>query len=270
MSKGKITFIGLGLHDEKDITLKAIDEIKKCDKTYAEFYTSKLTGTNINKIEKTIGKNIEVLSREQTEKGDKILNEVSKGKKIAFLTCGDPMTATTHIDLRIRAEKRDIETEIIHGNSIITAAPGLLGLQNYKFGRSTTIVYPEKGYFPTSPYNTIKNNRKAGLHTLVLLDIKADEEKYMTANEGIELLLKMEKKQNENVFKDNNVMCVIAKAGSRKPKVFTDRASKLMGKDFGPPLHVIIIPGKLHFMEIEALERFAQLPKQLSEKLQKL
>ena len=41
-------------------------------------------------------------------------------------------------------------------------------------------------------------------------------------------------------------------------------------KDFGPPLHTIVIPGNLHFMEIEALELCADLPVELKTKIQKL
>ena len=67
MNKGKLIFIGLGLYDEKDISLKAIDEIKKCDKVFAEFYTAKLVGTSVSKIEITIGKKLVVLSRQETE-----------------------------------------------------------------------------------------------------------------------------------------------------------------------------------------------------------
>jgi diphthine synthase len=104
-----LIFIGLGLYDEKDIPLKALEEIKKCNKVYAEFYTAKLVGTDIKKIEKTIGKTLEILPREDTEKGDKIL-ESAKTKNVAFLTAGDSMTATTHVDLRIRAIKHGIQT----------------------------------------------------------------------------------------------------------------------------------------------------------------
>ena len=131
MKIGSLTFVGLGLFDERDISLKGIEEIKKCDKVFAEFYTAKLTGASVKEIEKTIGKKIEILSREQTENGEKIL-ESAKNQNTIFLTCGDPMTATTHIDLRLRAIKMGIKTQVIHGSSIVTAVPGLLGLQNYK------------------------------------------------------------------------------------------------------------------------------------------
>lgn len=269
MPKGSLTFIGLGLHDEKDITLKGLEEIKNCDKVYAEFYTARLVGTDIEKIEKTIGETVETLSREETEKGDKIL-ETAKEKNVAFLTCGDPMVATTHIDLRLRAIDLGVKTRVIHGSSIITAVPGLLGLQNYKFGRTTTLAFPEKNYFPTSPYNVIRDNREMGLHTLVLLDIQADKDKYMTANEGINLLLQMEEKRGEHVFTVDSIVCVVARAGSVNPMVLANRVGFLKDKDFGLPLHTLVVPGELHYMEIEALIKITALPEDLAKKIQKL
>jgi len=269
MSKGTLTFIGLGLFDEKDISLKAIEEIKKCNKVFAEFYTAKLVGTTIEKIEKQIGKKIIVLNREETEKGDIILDSAKK-EKVVFLTCGDSMTATTHVDLRIRAEKDKIKTKVIHGSSIVTAVPDLLGLQNYKFGRTTTLAYPEGNYFPTSPYDVIKDNKKMGLHTLVLLDIQADKNKFMTANEGMKFLLDMEKIKSEKLLDKDSIICVVVRAGSNDPVVAADTINNLIDRDFGPPLHTLVLPGSLHFMEIEALEVLAQLPAQQGKKLQKL
>jgi diphthine synthase len=258
MSKGRLTFIGLGLYDEKDISLKGVEEIKNCDKVFAEFYTAILSGTKLNKIEKTIGKKIKIISREETEKGNKIL-ELAKTKNVVFLTCGDPMSATTHIDLRLNAIKMGINTKIIHGSSIFTAVPGLLGLQNYKFGRTTTLAYPEKDYFPISPYNVINDNKKLGLHTLVLLDIQAEKKRFMTANEAMKLLLEMEKKIKGDVFKQDSIICVVARAGSDEPVVAAGIIKDLIDKNFGPPLHTIVVPGNLHFMESEALKVLAQL-----------
>jgi len=269
MPNGNLIFIGLGLYDEKDISLKGIEEIKNCDIVFAEFYTAKLTGTDINKIEKVIGKPVEVLNREETEKGNKIL-DIAKEKKVALLTCGDPMTATTHVEIRLRAERMGIKTRIIHGSSIITAVPGLLGLQNYKFGRTTTLAFPEKNYFPTSPYNIIKENKKMGLHTLILLDIQEEKRKYMTANEGMSLLLKMEEKHKEKIITKEDIICVVARAGSDEPIAYAGLIKDIIDIDFGPTLHSLVIPGKLHFMEIEAIQILAQLPAQQGRKLQKL
>ena len=100
------------------------------------------------------------------------------------------------------------------------------------------------------------------LHTLVLLDIQADKDRYMTANEGMKLLLKMEEKHKENIVDKNSIICVVARAGSKEPIVAAGAIKDLINRDFGPPLHTIVIPGKLHFMEIEALQTLAQLPAQ--------
>ncbi len=269
MEKGSLTFIGLGLFDEKDISIKGLEEIKKSDKIFAEFYTAKLMGTTIEKLEKTYGKKITVLNREKTENGSLILDSAKK-QKTAFIVAGDSMTATTHVDLRIRATKKKIKTKVIHGASIITAVSGLLGLQNYKFGRTTTLCYPEKNYFPTSPYNVIQKNKIDGLHTLVLLDIQEDKKRYMTANEGLKLLLEMEKKHKNKLITKDSIACVVARAGSNKVTIKSDTIKNLIELDFGKPMHTIVIPGDLHFMEIESLKILAQLPAQQIGKLQKL
>jgi diphthine synthase len=269
MSKGRLVFVGLGLYDEQDVSLKGLQEIKACDNVYAEFYTAKLGKFNQQIFEKLIGKKITVLSREETENGDRIIEAATKNH-VVFLTCGDPMIATTHVDLRLRAIKKGIPTQIIHSSSIATAAPGLLGLQNYKFGRTTTLAYPEKDYFPTSPYNVIYDNYKMGLHTLVLLDIQAEKNRYMTANEGLQLLLKMEEKLKQHLFTPESIACVVARAGAPDPVIAADTIHHLAQQDFGPPLHTIVIPGNLHFMEVEALELCAGLPPEIGKKIQKL
>jgi diphthine synthase len=269
IAKGHLIFVGLGLYDETDVSLKGLQELKECDTIFAEFYTTKLGSFHKKSFEETIGKNIEILAREDTEKGEKII-ETATQKSVAFITGGDPMIATTHIDLRLRAIKKGIPTQIIHSSSVVTAVPGLLGLQNYKFGRTTTLAFPEKNYFPTSPYTVIYDNKKMGLHSLVLLDIQAEQNRYMTANEGIELLQKMEKKLKKQLFNKDTLACVVARAGSSHPVIVANTLEHLQKMDFGAPLHTIVIPGNLHFMEIEALELCANLPNDFKTKIQKL
>jgi diphthine synthase len=244
---------GLGLYDEKDMTLKTLEYAKKVDKIYAEFYTAVLTGTTIEKIEETFGKEIVVLDREKVEyETEKLINE-SKDKDIMFLTAGDPMVATTHVDIAVEARKKGIEVIIINAPSIYSAI-GITGLQLYKFGKTTSIVFPEPNYFPETPYDVIKENLKMGYHTLCLLDIHADKNRFMTANEGLETLLKIEEKRKENVLNEDTKIVVVARAGSLKPKIVYGKVKDLINYDFGKPLHCIIVPGKLHFMEEDALK----------------
>ena len=243
---------GLGLYDERDITLKTLEYARKADKIYAEFYTSLLTGTTLDKIEKVIGRKIILLTREDIEyRGDKLIEE-SKNKEVMLLTAGDPMVATTHVDLAIEAKKKGIDVIIINAPSIYSAV-GITGLQIYKFGRTASIVFPEPNYFPETPYYVIRDNLKMGLHTLCLLDIQSDKNRFMSANEGLKILLELEGRKGENVLSENTKVVVLARVGSLKPKIVYGKIKDLIDYDFGPPLHSIIIPGKLHFMEEEAL-----------------
>ncbi|MEN4017825.1 MAG: diphthine synthase [Methanobacterium sp.] len=255
-------FIGLGLYDEKDISLKGIEALKKVDDVYAEFYTANLFGTTLSAVEEIISKEIRVLTREEVEEYN-IPLKAAMEKDVAFLVAGDPLIATTHADMMIEAKKINIETTVIHSSSILSAAPGLAGLQAYKFGKVTTIPFPEENYFPHSPYLAIKSNIKLDAHTLVLLDIKADENRYMTANEGLEYLLKVEEDRRENVLSEDSLAVIVARAGSDKPVVRADKIKTLIGEDFGGPLHCLIIPCKLHFMEAEYLVRICGAPKEI-------
>jgi diphthine synthase len=269
MNSGTLSFVGLGLYDENDLSLKALQTIKKADYVFAEFYTSILSGSTLEKLEERCEKKIIVLNRSETEEASLLLSK-AKDHNVAFLVGGDALTATTHVDLRIRAIKQGIDTIVVHGSSVVTAVPGLLGLQHYKFGRITTLVTPEKNYFPLSPYDMIKENKKQGLHTLVLLDIKAEKNQFMTADQALTVLWQMEESKQEKLFSKQDIICVVGRAGSAQPLVKADTFEHLQTQEFGPPLHALVVPGNLHFMELEALMVLAGLPESIAEKFQKL
>lgn len=258
----KLIFIGLGLYDNQDISLKGLETLKKADFIFAEFYTAIMAKATIEYIENEVNKQIKILSREQVEDGTEILAH-ARNCTVAFVCQGDPLTATTHIELLLQAKRQNIETHVIHGASVATAVPGLLGLQFYKFGRTTTLAYPQGDYFPESPYDVLVENLRLQLHTLILLDIHANENRYMTANEGIELLLKINSKRGDDLFTPNTLACVVARAGSEDVMVSAHHAKKLLTMDFGPPLHTLVIPGKLHFKEAEALMILANAPENI-------
>jgi diphthine synthase len=256
--------VGLGLYDEMDISLKGLNVLKNMEVVYAEFYTARLFGGDLKALEKLINIEIQILSREQVEE-ENIPLEDSKEKDVAFLTAGDPLIATTHSDLLIQARKANIKTQVIHSSSIISAAPGIAGLQAYKFGKVTTIPFPEENYFPHSPYQVIEDNMKLGLHTLILLDIQAHKDRYMTANQGLEYLLKVGEERKDDKLNNESLAVVLARVGSQKPMIRADSFKNLLNEDFGGPLHSLIIPGELHFMEAEALTILAGASKKIME-----
>ncbi|AEH24441.1 diphthine synthase [Pyrococcus yayanosii] len=259
-------FIGLGLYDESDITLKGIETARKCDYIFAEFYTSLMAGTTLERIERLIGKPIRVLSREEVELHfeDIVLPKAKEGD-VAFLTAGDPMVATTHAELRIRAKQMGVESYVIHAPSIYSAV-AITGLQIYKFGKSATVAYPEKNWFPTSHYDVIKENKERGLHTLLFLDIKAEQNRYMRANEAMEILLRVEEMKKGGVFTPDTLVVILARAGSLNPTLRAGYVKDLIGEDFGSPPHVLIVPGRLHIVEAEYLVAFAGAPEEILEK----
>jgi len=244
--------VSLGLHDVKDITVKGLERVRAADVVYAEFYTAILAGTSHAELEAFLKKPVKVLDRLGVEAGGDDLVAQAKKKEVVLLTAGDPLTATTHTDLMVRAGEAGVACHIVHAPSIYSAAPGLLGLQHYKFGRTTTLVRPERNWSPTSPFDAVVENHARGLHTLVLLDIKADESYFMTANQGLALLLDLAARTGNAWFSAKTQVGVVARAGADQPVRRTGTVTQLAAADFGAPLHCIVIPGELHDVEAAA------------------
>ena len=265
---GELAFIGMGLYDEKDISLRGMEELRVADKVFVELYTSHMAGLSIANLERLCGKPVTVVSRREVEEEEgKRIIEASRDGRVAFLVPGEPMVATTHVALRIKAEKEGIKTRIIHSSSIISAAISLSGLQSYKFGRNVTIPFPEERVFSEVPYQVVAQNRSLGLHTLCLLDVLVEKGRFMTVSEGLTYLLELERIKKGAVLNEDTLAVGIARAGSPNPEVHADSIEKLRRWDFGPPPHSIVIPGNLHFMEAEALITLAGAPEEVTNRL---
>ncbi len=255
-----LLLIGLGLYDEKDITLRGIEEAKSSDYVYAEFYTSFMPGLSLKRLEELLGREIKLLSRSDIEeRGEEVILEKAKKSKVSLLVAGDALISTTHVHLLLDARKLGIEVKVVNNASIYSAAPSLSGLQNYKFGKSTSVARPERGFFPETPYNVVKENRERGLHTMLFLDIKEKEgELYlMHAREALEILLKLEEKRKEKVITPETLALVVSRAGAPEFKLKAGRIERLLEENLGEPPHTLIILGELHFMEEEFLKAFA-------------
>ncbi|MFC7231314.1 diphthine synthase [Saliphagus sp. GCM10025308] len=242
-----LTFVGLGLYDERSITVEGRDALRNADRSYAEFYTSQLVGTTVESLENHHGIDVEVRDRAGVEQHPDDILEAAETEDVVFLTAGDTMISTTHVDLRLRAHERGIETRVIHGITAQTATSSLTGLQNYRFGKATTLPFPYAhgaDGLPASVTETIEANREANLHTVVYLDIKAERGEYMTAEVAAELLAEK--------YPDL-VGVVVARAGSPDPLIEAGTMTDLAEREFGDPLHLLVIPGELHLLEAAAL-----------------
>jgi diphthine synthase len=248
-----LTFVGLGLYDLRDISVKGLECVRDADAVYLEAYTSRLSGCTLSEMEDFYGKEIQVLSRHDVEVDPEPLLERAGTSDVVFLMGGDPMVSTTHIDLRIRACLKGITTKVIHGSSISTAVCGLTGLQNYRFGKSCSLPFPHGSWFPMTPIKVIMENLEHDLHTLVYLDIQ--EDRFMTIPEAVALLEEMAGRTGTAI----PLYVGVARAGSDNPVIRAGDASTLQSTDFGLPLHILAVPASLHVMEREYLELFADL-----------
>ena len=248
-----LTFIGLGLYDEESITVEGRETLRDADRVFAEFYTSRLVGAGVADLEAAHGVEIEVRDREGVDRDPEAILSAAADGDAAFLTAGDTMISTTHTDLRMREADRGIDTRVIHGVTAQSAASSLTGLQNYRFGKAVTLPFPYAhggNGVPKSVIEAVGANQERGLHTLVYLDIKVGTD-YAAG------LLAAEWPDALGV--------VVARAGSPEPVVAADSLSALADREFGDPLHMLLIPGDLHHVEAEALVGLAGAPESILE-----
>jgi diphthine synthase len=261
-----LTLIGLGLHDELGICLGGLENARNSDFLFAEFYTSYMPGLSLNSLEKLIGKPIRVLSRTDVEeKAEEKILKLAEGNRVALLVPGDPMTATTHVDLRLRAAKRGIKTVLIHGVSAISAVISATGLQNYKFGKTVTMPIIQSGPPIETPYEVIKENSDRGLHTLVLLDINVDLGRCLLIGEALKQLQAIEQKRCSQVAHEDRLVVGVARVGAEDAAIKGGCVRDMINYEFGGPPHSLIFPGRLHFMEVETLQVFAKTERRILE-----
>ncbi|GAM21771.1 hypothetical protein SAMD00019534_049460 [Acytostelium subglobosum LB1] len=263
--------VGLGLGDEKDITVKGLEVVKASDKVYLEFYTSLLGGsTSVERMEAFYGKKMILADREMVESGCEQMLEESRTQTISFLVVGDPFGATTHTDLVMRAKELKIPYQVIHNASIMNAI-GCTGLQLYTFGQTISMVFFTETSKPDSWYDRVKLNRAAGLHTLVLLDIKVKEQtmenllrgrpiyeppRFMTVNQCVQQLLEIEELRGEGAYTKDTLCVGLSRVGQDTQQIISGRLEELLNVDFGAPLHSFIIAGDMHFHEQEFFDTF--------------
>lgn len=266
--------IGLGLGNEKDVTVKGLEIIRKCQRVYLEAYTSILT-VGKETLEKFYERPLILADRELVENESEEILSNSENEDVAFLVVGDPFGATTHTDLVLRAREKGIKTEIVHNASILNAI-GCCGLQLYSYGEVVSIPYWTETWQPDSFYEKIGENRKRGLHTLCLLDIKVKEPtldsimkkkkeymppKFMTvaeaANQLIQIIERKKVVETNLAFDEESLAIGLARVGSEDQKMLACNLFEMRNVELGPPLHCLVIPGeKLHPLEAEFLDQF--------------
>jgi diphthine synthase len=240
--------IGLGLKP-KHLTLEAVDALKECSEIYLDSFTSKFSEGSINDLEKIINKEIISLNREKLESNELILK--AKTQNIALLVYGNVFFATTHIQFLLDAKEKGIQTHFIPGISFQNFI-GASGLDQYKFGRIVSIVFPKQNYAPESFFDSIKSNYEAGLHTLCLLDLDTEINSFMSIQQALKILNKIAVKRNEN-FLNEAKLVLIAGAGSSNQIIKSGNLKEFLRSGYAAFPQSLIICSKLTEKEIEAL-----------------
>lgn len=264
--------VGIGLYDEKDITVKGLEIVKRASRVYLEYYTS-VIWKNKNELEAFYGKDLTIADREMVEvNSDDILRNADI-EEVVLLVAGDPFAATTHTDLVLRAKSKNINTQIIHNASIFNAV-GCCGLQLYHYGETVSIPYWTETWRPDSFLKKIDFNFTANLHTLCLLDIQVKEPtpesiikkmktylppRFMSVKEAASQLLELVLSGATEVLTEETLVIGVARVGAVNQQITACSLIKMSQTDLGPPLHSLVIPaGKLHPIEEEYLTQFLE------------
>ncbi|MFZ8922994.1 MAG: diphthine synthase, partial [Nitrosopumilaceae archaeon] len=244
-------FVGLGISGAKSIPLEAQEVLAKADIVYLEQFTSPIGKSDLSKIKKMTKGEFKPAKRWLVEDGNEILKN-AKRNKVVLLSYGDPYIATTHIELRTRAIEEKIKTKSIHASSSLTSMIGECGLHFYKVGRIATIMSEMKSL--TTPYYVIYKNIIEGNHTVLLLEYNQDKDFFLDPKDALMGLVETEKGQKRNVIDSSTYAVVASRVGFANQSIISGKISSLKKMDFGKPPHTVIITGRLHFTESDALK----------------
>lgn len=247
-------FVGMGLSGYDSIPLEGVSILKSADTVYVEGFTSPIHRIDTDKIRQNARGIVKEARRWQIEDGKAILDDAQKNS-VVMLSYGDPYVATTHTELRIRAESQGIETKTVHAASSLTATIGECGLHHYKVGRTSTIMNDPKSM--TTPYYTIYHNMMHGSHSILLLEYNQDAGFFLDPSAALDLLLDAEKGQGRHIIGPGTYVIVASRTGM-DPQITAGTISSIKKRDFGDPPHTIIIPAAMHFTEACALEALAK------------
>jgi len=271
---GVLYLIGLGLGDEKDITVRGLEAIRRCKAVYLEAYTS-ILGVEKDKLEEYYGCPVTLMDREAVEQECDAMLEMSKTDEVAFLVVGDVYGATTHTDMAVRAKSMGVTVKVIHNASIMNACAAC-GLQLYNFGQTVSICFFTDNWRPYSFVDKLVFNMRNNLHTLCLVDIKVKEQseenmargrkiyeppRFMTVNQALEQIMEcVENREDIRDVLSADTFCVgMARVGQETQVIASGPLKLLKDYDFGPPLHSLVIPGEMHYLEEEMLKTFVYL-----------
>lgn len=241
-----LVLAGLGLNNEKSLTLEELEEVNKADEVYIENYTSIWFGS-LENLKKLVGKDVKFLSRKDLEEESFKIIEKAKNKNVLIFVPGDPLFATTHISLILECIKNGVNYKVLHNSSIISAI-GETGIHFYKICKILTIPFRDR----VNEFKYIRDSivDRKDCHVVCLLDIDLEKGRLLSVKEALEFLIEI------GAIDRFQKVVVASCIGTDKRKILYGEAYKFFELDVDLPA-VIIIVGKLHFSEEEYLKEFS-------------
>ena len=185
MKKGRFYGIGVGVGDPENITVKATKRLHEVDVIVLPEAKSGEGSTAFNIVKEYVKPDVEQLFLEfpmirdvearkvfRKNNAGKINVELEKGKKVAFLTIGDPMTYSTYTYV-LEHISDDVEVETIAGITSFNSIAARLNIPLMIGDEDLKVVSVNR---KTDIYKEIENN-----DNLVLMKISRDFEKIKKA-----------------------------------------------------------------------------------------
>jgi len=244
-------FIGLGVSGISELSNNTISIIKNAEIIYLESFTSPISEDEKIQLKNISTGKFKIAKRWLVEDGNEILDN-AKEKETVLISYGDPYIATTHLELKTRAIQDNIKTKTIHSSSIVSSLIGEVGLHYYKVGKVLTIMDDPKSII--TPYNTIFDNLLNRIHSVVLLEYNEDKSFFLEPQNALSMLLDCEEKQKRKIISSETFGIVASRIGKNDQRIISGNIGNLIKSKFGEPPHSIIIPGKLHFTESDAVK----------------
>ena len=245
------------------MSMKGRAILETCNLIYIERFTGYLSESELRELRlhcKHDDNVVNVVGRLFVEDGRDILEQASNNE-VAIIVYGDPLIATTYIELFLRATKRSIKVEVIHSASGITSLIGESGLQIYKFGRTSTLMSEPQSAI--SVYNTLFDNLLLGNHTLILTEYNETKDNispfFLDPNDAMKMLLDVEKDQRSQAFTEETYVIVASRIGRADKKIISGQTRSLLETNYGTGPHSLIVPGRLHFVEKEAISSITSI-----------
>ncbi|MDP7001462.1 MAG: diphthine synthase [Candidatus Poseidoniaceae archaeon] len=278
--------IGTGVGSATNMSLAGVKMASHSTHRFLENYTSMLDQSSLDCLVELVG-DITTLQRNDIE-NPKMLLDLAKTSTVSLLVIGDPLQATTHVDLLLRCHDEKIPIQVIHATSVTTLVTGGLGLQNYRFGRQVTLAFPHGDYLPTSPIELLCESLYLGNHVLVLFDLDPTSSgdvapQPMTPEQAVLTLEMMAAKLkhdlpphlDESILDNDDIRgrmkaratnqllaqpirdwqgILCTDLGTSSQRLRRGALGKLAELS-GGKIHCLVMPAELHDMELEAVEK---------------